>query len=152
MPRRPDIGSLSGLVSPPTGSSLGRAGRILYLRRFPSRGRRGACLSQVTVGERILVHLSWYLRFSDAFECPRETTQEGIAKALGISRAHAALELKRLGASARVEERRAHATRGRTPRKAYFLTAGGARATPGPRYPGPLKARLPRAPCRRARR
>jgi tetratricopeptide (TPR) repeat protein len=86
----------------------------------------GAGVSQVTVGERVLVHLSWYVRFSDAFECPRETTQDGIAGALGISRAHAALELKRLKASARVEERMAHVPGARTRRKVYFLTPTGA--------------------------
>ncbi len=83
-------------------------------------------MSQVTVGERILVHLGSFLRFSDAFECPRETTQEGIARALGISRAHAALELKRLKASAKVEERMAHVAGARTRRKVYFLTSNGA--------------------------
>ncbi|TLZ72724.1 MAG: hypothetical protein E6K10_01775 [Methanobacteriota archaeon] len=85
-------------------------------------------MSQATVGERILVHLSWYLRFADAFECPRETTQDGIARALGISRAHAALELKRLRAAARAEERMAHVVGGRSRRKVYFLTPGGASA------------------------
>ena len=85
-------------------------------------------MSPVTVGERVLVHLSWYLRYSDAFECPRETTQDGIAAALGISRAHAALELKRLKTSARVEERMAHVAGARSRRKVYFLTPAGAGA------------------------
>src|SRR5437867_803354 len=98
-----------------------------FIPAHPSQ-RGGPRLSQVTVGERILVQLSWYLRFSDAFECPRETTQDGIAEALGISRAHAALELKRLKASARVEERMAHVAGGRTRRKVYFLTSSGAAA------------------------
>src|SRR2546428_493403 len=98
-----------------------------FMPAHPSQ-RGGPRLSQVTVGERILVQLSWYLRFSDAFECPRETTQDGIAEALGISRAHAALELKRLKASARVEERMAHVAGGRTRRKVYFLTSSGAGA------------------------
>src|SRR5438093_11339065 len=95
-----------------------------FIPAHPSQ-RGGPRLSQVTVGERILVQLSWYLRFSDAFECPRETTQGGIARALGISRAHAALELKRLKGSARVEERMAHVAGGRTRRKVYFLTPAG---------------------------
>ncbi len=82
-------------------------------------------MSQVTVGERILVHLGSYVRFVDAFECPRETTQEGISRALGISRAHAALELKRLKGSSRVEERMAHVAGARTRRKVYFLTSAG---------------------------
>jgi len=90
------------------------------------RGAEGCLLSQVTVGERILVHLGSFLRFSDAFECPRDTTQEGISRALGISRAHAALELKRLKASAKVEERMAHVAGARTRRKVYFLTSSGA--------------------------
>ena len=85
-------------------------------------------MSQVTVGERILVHLSWYLRFSDAFECPKETTQDGIAGGLGISRAHAALELKRLKGNTRVEERMAHVAGARTRRKVYSLTPAGAGA------------------------
>src|SRR5437899_700610 len=101
----------------------------LYLHA-PIPRPEGCLVSQVTVGERILVQLSWYLRFSDAFECPRETTQDGIAEALGISRAHAALELKRLKASARVEERMAHVAGGRTRRKVYFLTSSGARVVP----------------------
>src|SRR5439155_1969466 len=101
-------------------------GRILYTRTSPSRARRGAWLSPVTVGERILVHLSWYLRYSDAFECPRETTQDGIADALRISRAHAALELKRLRAASKAEERMAHVAGARSRRKVYFLTPSGA--------------------------
>src|SRR2546428_6843969 len=106
---------------------VGRSGtgRFVYSVSRPSRARRGAWLSQVAVGERILVHLSWYLRFSDAFECPKETTRCGSAGALGISRAHAALELKRLKGSVRVEERMAAVAGGRTRRKVYFLTPAG---------------------------
>ena len=83
-------------------------------------------MSQVTVAERILVHLAAYVRFLDAFECPHETTQDGIARSLGISRAHAALELKRLRTSAHIEERVAHVASGRARRKVYFLTPAGA--------------------------
>jgi len=83
-------------------------------------------VSQATVGERILVHLSSYLRFADAFECPRDVTQEGIAEAVRISRAHAALELKRLRGSRRVEERMAHVLGAKTRRKVYVLSHTGA--------------------------
>jgi len=86
----------------------------------------GCLLSQVTVGERILVHLFSSVRFADAFECPKEMTQEGIAQALGISRAHAALELKRLRTLARVAERMAHVAGAKTRRKVYALTHNGA--------------------------
>jgi len=78
-----------------------------------------------TVGERILVHLTGFLRFLDAYECPAETTQDGIADALRISRAHAALELKRLKDSGRVEERMSHVAGARTRRKVYFLLPAG---------------------------
>lgn len=79
----------------------------------------------VTVGERILVHLSGFLRHADAYECPVEMTQDGIAAGLALSRAHVALELKRLRASARVQERMAHVANARSRRKVYELTPGG---------------------------
>ncbi len=79
----------------------------------------------VTVGERVLVHLSGFLRHADAYECPAEMTQDGIAEALGISRAHVALELKRLRMAGRVEERMAHVARAKVRRKVYALTPSG---------------------------
>ena len=79
----------------------------------------------VTVGERILVHLSGFLRHVDAYECPIEMTQDGIASALSISRAHVALELKRLRTSGRIQERMAHVANGRSRRKVYDLTPAG---------------------------
>lgn len=82
-------------------------------------------MAGTTVGERILVHLAGFLRFLDAYECPAETTQDGIAVALRISRAHAALELKRLKDSAKVEERMSHVAGARSRRKVYFLLPAG---------------------------
>lgn len=79
----------------------------------------------VTVGERIVVHLSGFLRHLDAYEVPPEMTQDGIGAALGISRAHVALELKRLKAAGKVEERMAHVANARTRRKVYALTPAG---------------------------
>jgi len=79
----------------------------------------------VTVGERIVVHLSGFLRHVDAYEVPPEMTQDGIGAALGISRAHVALELKRLKAAGKVEERMAHVATARTRRKVYGLTPAG---------------------------
>lgn len=88
--------------------------------------RRGAFLvSGITVGERILVHLSGFLRHADAYEVPREMTQDGIGAALGISRAHVALELKRLRTSGKAEERMAHVANAKTRRKVYALTPSG---------------------------
>jgi tetratricopeptide (TPR) repeat protein/DNA-binding MarR family transcriptional regulator len=82
-------------------------------------------LTSVTVGERILVHLSGFLRHADAYECPIEMTQDGIAASLALSRAHVALELKRLKTAGRVGERMAHVAQARTRRKVYDLTPSG---------------------------
>src|SRR3989442_3193368 len=79
----------------------------------------------VTVGERILVHLSGFLRHADSYECPVEMTQDGIAAALALSRAHVALELKRLKSTGKVGERMAHVTNARSRRKVYELTPAG---------------------------
>ncbi len=79
----------------------------------------------MTVGERILVHLSGFLRHADAYECPVEMTQDGIAAALSLSRAHVALELKRLKSTGKVDERMAHVTNARSRRKVYELTPAG---------------------------
>ncbi len=83
--------------------------------------------ASLTVGERIIFHLSQYTKFQDSFDVPIDITQDGIAAALRISRAHAALELKKLKDSKDVAERLSHIKKGRTKRKAYFLTAQGER-------------------------
>src|SRR2546428_10665553 len=62
----------------------------------------------VTVGERILVHLSGFLRHADSYECPAEMTQDGIAAALLLSRAHGALELTPPNAAGTLHDREAH--------------------------------------------
>jgi hypothetical protein len=67
-----------------------------------------------TVGERIVDHLRSVPKV-DAFTSrdvwPRATTQGGIAEAIGISRAHVALELKRLEAKGQVVRMLAHVER-----------------------------------------
>jgi len=52
-------------------------------------------------------------------------TQDGISQSCTISRAHAAIELKKLKASGMVEERLSHVRRGKTRRKVYLLTHDG---------------------------
>src|SRR6058998_790501 len=88
-----------------------------------SEGAEG--VPSVTVGERILVHLSGFLRHADSYECPVEMTQDGIANALLLSRAHVALELKRLKSTGKVQERMAHVANARSRRKVYELTPAG---------------------------
>jgi len=82
-------------------------------------------LPNVTVGERILVHLSGFLRHAESYECPVEMTQDGIATGLSLSRAHVALELKRLKSTGKVQERMAHVANARSRRKVYELTPAG---------------------------
>jgi DNA-binding MarR family transcriptional regulator len=79
----------------------------------------------MTVGERIVLHLSQYSRQRESFQCPTEVTQKGISDQLGISRAHAAIELKRLKEMGEVDERVAHVTKAKTRRKVYFLNLRG---------------------------
>ncbi len=79
----------------------------------------------LTVSERILFHLNAYLKFEDKYEAPFDITQDGISQACSISRAHAAIELKKLKAANIVDERLAHVRRGKSRRKVYFLTMSG---------------------------
>lgn len=80
---------------------------------------------ELTVSERILFHLNAYVKYEDKFESPFDVTQDGIAQACAISRAHAAIELKKLRSSEIVEERLKHVRRGKARRKCYFLTFQG---------------------------
>ncbi len=79
----------------------------------------------LTVGERIAVHLSQYLRVQDEYVVPTGMSQEGIATSLRISRAHAAIELKRAMAAGRVEMRVGHVAGRGSRRKIYRLTSRG---------------------------
>src|SRR5512137_2362036 len=80
---------------------------------------------QLTVSERILFHLNSYLKFEDKYEVPFDITQDGISQACSISRAHAAIELKKLKATGTLEEKLSHVRRGKARRKVYFLTMTG---------------------------
>ena len=85
---------------------------------------------ELTVSERILFHLTNYVKFEDKYEVPFDVTQDGISQACSISRAHAAIELKKLRASGVIEEKLSHVRKGKARRKVYFLTfEGKARAT-----------------------
>ena len=79
----------------------------------------------LTIGERIILHLSQYARYREQYQCPVETTQNGISDAIGISRAHVAIELKRLKSGGELEEKAAHVDGAKTKRKVYFLTLKG---------------------------
>jgi tetratricopeptide (TPR) repeat protein/DNA-binding MarR family transcriptional regulator len=82
-------------------------------------------MNRCTIGNRVLIHLSCLSRHREDFVCPQEMTQDGIASRLGISRAHVALELKRLEKRSQVEYRLAHVVRAKSRRKVYTLTSAG---------------------------
>jgi CRP-like cAMP-binding protein len=76
---------------------------------------------------RVLQYLKQYNPERFEFEAPPALTQDGIADAVGITRAHTALVLKRLRDRGLVEERLVHITGGRRRRKAYVPSPLGVR-------------------------
>ena len=88
-------------------------------------------MSAVTVQERVILHLNEYSgRRPDTYQMPFSTTQEGIATALGITRAHASIELKKLAVKGRVGSILAHTTRAKRKRRTYYLEPCGRSAVP----------------------
>lgn len=82
--------------------------------------------SVLTVGERILLHLSRYRWISAA--APYELTQDGVAQAIGRTRAHAAIELKKLVELGLAEVLRSEHVRGMgAKRQVTVLTPAGLR-------------------------
>jgi AAA ATPase domain len=79
----------------------------------------------LTVGEKILFHLFQNLKSEDKYEVPFDVTQDGIAQSCGISRAHAAIELKKLRESNQIIEKLSHVKRAKSRRKVYSLTPEG---------------------------
>jgi tetratricopeptide (TPR) repeat protein len=79
----------------------------------------------LTVGERIVLHLAQFSKYIDSYDAPLDISQDGIAAALRISRAHAAIELKKLKDSGEVVEKLVHIRKGKTKRKVYFLNPPG---------------------------
>jgi DNA-binding MarR family transcriptional regulator len=75
-----------------------------------------------TVGEKILLNLSHYSRYQRDLVCPRAMTQQGIADRAGISRGHAAVELKRLLVRGHIASRHAHIPDVCLRLKVYHLT------------------------------
>jgi len=79
----------------------------------------------LTVAERIVLHLQQYQKLQDSYDVPIDVSQDGIAAALCISRAHVAIELKKLREGGDVVEKLAHIKKGKTKRKVYFLSSNG---------------------------
>lgn len=81
----------------------------------------------LTVAQRVLLHLSLFAQHREEFDVPRGVTQQGIAQNLGLSRSHIALELKKLGEEGFLETRLAHVKEAKSRRKVYFNTFQGER-------------------------
>jgi len=79
----------------------------------------------LTIREKALLHLSQFMRHLDGPDAPLEISQDGVAAALGITRAHAAIEIKKLKESGEIEEHLRHIRKGKNKRKVYFLTPAG---------------------------
>lgn len=82
-------------------------------------------MSSLTVAERIILHLSRFIDYENEFDVPLDVSQDGISQALRISRAHAAVEVKKLKESGELIEKLAHVKGGKARRKSYFLTPMG---------------------------
>lgn len=82
-------------------------------------------MTGLTVAERIIVHLGRFVGHCDEYSAPVDVSQNGISQAVRISRAHAAIELKKLKESGIVTEALAHIKGSRQRRKVYNLTPSG---------------------------
>ncbi|MFQ5552962.1 MAG: AAA family ATPase, partial [Thermoplasmata archaeon] len=84
-------------------------------------------MEDLTVAQRVLLHLSLFSKHREEFDVPRRVTQQGIAQSLGLSRSHIALELKKLLEEGSLETRLAHVRNAKSRRKVYFNTFQGER-------------------------
>ncbi|MCJ2531150.1 MAG: AAA family ATPase, partial [Candidatus Thermoplasmatota archaeon] len=82
-------------------------------------------IRQLTVKERILLHLFDFNRYVDEYEVPLEVSQSGIASAVGIRVHHATQYLRPLIEADLVEEGVRHIQRQARRRKTYFLSPRG---------------------------
>lgn len=80
-----------------------------------------------TIRERILLHLGRFKMANEeeVYNLPFDLTQDGIAAALGISRAHSSLELKKLRQAGKVRENQVHVIGSGIRRKVYYLEPEG---------------------------
>ena len=76
---------------------------------------------------RALQYLRQQCRGDLDFVAPQELTQDGIAAALGITRPHASLVLKKLVQDGFVEARLLHIRGGRRRKTAYIISQAGVR-------------------------
>jgi hypothetical protein len=83
----------------------------------------------LTVKERILLHLSSYLSYSDSEEVPEALTQQGIANIISAPRPHVSMALKDFRSNNQVTEQMCRVIHGKRKQKVYFLTSVGVQIT-----------------------
>ena len=84
-------------------------------------------MTSLSVKQKALVFLYKYRSYdrNDIYNTPWELTQDGVAGAVGVSRAHASIVLNQLKEEGNVEEKITHIRNGKTKRKSYFITPSG---------------------------
>ena len=84
-------------------------------------------MAEFTIGDRLILHLYTYRSVNpeDYFNIPWELTQDGISSSLGISRAHASIELKRQKEKGTITETLVRIKGGKVRRYAYSLNDKG---------------------------
>ena len=84
-------------------------------------------IKDITVKERILLHLARYSNVlpGQIYNVPFDLTQDGIAMVVGITRAHASIDLKKLGETGLVMNWLAHQKGARSKRLVYSITKEG---------------------------
>jgi len=86
----------------------------------------------ITVQDAMILHLNKYAgKLPDVYNMPFDTTQDGMAAALGISRAHACFELKKLANKGLVGFITAHTPGSSRKVMAYYLEPSGVSAVSG---------------------
>lgn len=87
--------------------------------------RTKALLFQLSVSERVLIHLS-RIRFDrESDVAPRDTCQEGISESVGILRSHVPRAVKDLASDGLLEEGKRHVEDGEKRMKVYLITPKG---------------------------
>ena len=84
-------------------------------------------MTNLSVKQKALIFLNKYksLDTTDIYNTPWELTQDGVANALCISRAHACIVLNQLKSEDMVEEKITHIKNGKIRRKSYFILPAG---------------------------
>jgi len=88
-------------------------------------------MSSITVQDAVILHLNRYSnRRPNEFSMPFDTTQDGIAAALGITLGHVSLELKKLSKKGSIGSIIAHTPNSKRKRITYYLKPQGMSAVP----------------------